>query len=157
MINSFILIIICPLLCCCHRSTVLLFFVGAISASSKKWHDVEGALRSVSIGKTGVWGTNKYHNIYYRDGTYHEAKQRGNDWNQVPGECIIIPRSISVQFSSRWYQISRKGPCNAVYPSAIVGIKNIKKIPAAFRCNAFSCRPLYGGVQIKSSVCKVLS
>ena len=33
------------------------------------WRRVYGGLKYVSVGDAGVWGVNRYDNIYYRKGT----------------------------------------------------------------------------------------
>ena len=66
------------LLCCRNRSDVLLLFLVATAAHSVMagtiWNEVEGGLKSVSVGKAGVWGVESYDGIDYRAETF--AKPR---------------------------------------------------------------------------------
>ena len=48
------------------------------------WEQVAGQLKQISAGYSGVWGVNDKDNIYYRNGTFGDTGDIGNDWIQVP-------------------------------------------------------------------------
>ena len=42
-----------------------------------KWQKIDGALKCVSVGPSGVWGCNKSDQVYYRTGTYGDVGGAG--------------------------------------------------------------------------------
>ena len=48
---------------------------------SNRWQGVDGRLKVVSVGPSGVWGVNSGNAIYYRKGTYANDNTRGHGVN----------------------------------------------------------------------------
>ncbi len=53
------------------------------------WRQIPGALKHVSVGEAGVWGVNKYDNIYFRIGVT-ERNPFGKSWKHIPGKLKQI-------------------------------------------------------------------
>merc|ERR1719320_929686 len=47
-----------------------------------------GGLKQISVGAAGVWGVNKAHDIYYRQGTRGDKNTAGSDWIRVPDKKL---------------------------------------------------------------------
>jgi len=54
------------------------------------WEQVEGRLKHVSCGESGVWGVNSANDIFYRKGTYGGSKRKGDGWERVSGKLSYI-------------------------------------------------------------------
>ena len=52
---------------------------------SVEWESTDGLLKSISVGRSGVWGANKNGNIYYRQDTYGDPTNIGSSWIQTDG------------------------------------------------------------------------
>lgn len=49
------------------------------------WKHIDGKLKQISVGKSGVWGVNAQNQIFYRTGTYDDNGSEGSGWQHVSG------------------------------------------------------------------------
>lgn len=52
--------------------------------SGSSWQRINGRLKHISVGESGVWGVQSDGNVYYRVGTYLDNDTAGSSWEQVP-------------------------------------------------------------------------
>eukprot|EP00058_Branchiostoma_floridae_P012052 XP_002597540.1 hypothetical protein BRAFLDRAFT_78909 [Branchiostoma floridae] len=75
-------------------STVLASTAGAVIATTTEakavWQQVEGGLKFVSVGQSGVWGVNSNDRILYRTGTYDNEASPGSGWVYIDGRLKQI-------------------------------------------------------------------
>jgi hypothetical protein len=56
--------------------------------SQGNWKHIRGLLKHVSVGEAGVWGVNKYDEIWYREGV-SSSNVAGTRWQKLGGEDIL--------------------------------------------------------------------
>jgi len=61
------------------------------------WEKINGQLKMVSAGESGVWGVNQNHNIFYRTGTFGGGATAGTGWQKVPGGLEWISSGLAGQ------------------------------------------------------------
>jgi len=54
------------------------------------WKIIEGKLKVVSCGESGVWGVDYKDEVFYKTGTYGGGASEGTGWEQVDGLLIWI-------------------------------------------------------------------
>jgi len=52
--------------------------------SGSSWERINGRLKHISVGESGVWGVQSDGNVYYRVGTYLDIDTAGSGWEKVP-------------------------------------------------------------------------
>ena len=57
--------------------------IGASSKAGTGWKRISGDLLQISAGKSGVWGVNPLHHIFYRVGTFGDNGSQGVRWHKV--------------------------------------------------------------------------
>ena len=63
--------------------------VGVAGVPRFRWTSTGGLLKSISAGRSGVWGTNNDDSIFYRKDTYGDPTNRGSDWIHTEGGLFI--------------------------------------------------------------------
>ena len=58
------------------------------------WRKIDGSLTHVTVGKSGVWGVNKNHLIFFREGVTSSTPQ-GTGWTLQSGGLIQIDSGSS--------------------------------------------------------------
>ncbi|XP_078659643.1 uncharacterized protein LOC144904556 isoform X2 [Branchiostoma floridae x Branchiostoma belcheri] len=53
---------------------------GEPTSADLVWTSVEGLLKFVSVGSSGVWGVNRNDNVFYREGSLENTAFSGSDW-----------------------------------------------------------------------------
>ena len=53
------------------------------------WKQIEGSLKQISIGYSGIWGVNSNDEIYYRSGIFQDKKE-GDIWHNISGRLKHI-------------------------------------------------------------------
>ena len=54
------------------------------------WVKIEGGLKQISVGESGVWGIAPDNSIFYREGTYGDKDTSGSAWKKVPGNLTWV-------------------------------------------------------------------
>ncbi|CAH1240065.1 VCAN [Branchiostoma lanceolatum] len=55
-----------------------------ITQSAPRWKPVDGAMKYVTVGSSGIWGVDQADSIYYRSGTFENEASTGNNWVNIP-------------------------------------------------------------------------
>ena len=63
----------------------LLLVIPTTIPCSVPWAQTDGLLRTVSVGRAGVWGA-RDGAIWYREGTYGRPTSSGTGWKRISGE-----------------------------------------------------------------------
>lgn len=57
---------------------------------------IEGKLKHVSVGASGLWGVDQLGAVFYRSGTYGQLMRKGSKWVNVSGELTQLDVGYNV-------------------------------------------------------------